>query len=200
MKSIAPILLLLGIFIAGCEKTDDEDCEACNTAINNYYSAMLGATACDATLVDARQEVEDNCSAFVAREAIGAMQENCYESVFEVPECPAPGRSDVRFLIGIFTTGLYLPDDVTMILEYNNGSVSEDLGRFGRYETITLPAYVPGGQLMNVKLYATNSNQLLKEATPKITYYRPTNTDQIRSIEVRHTPDTGYRLFFYYFE
>lgn len=200
MKCNFPVLFFFILLLAACEKSEDEDCEACNTAISNYYSALLTAPACDSNLADARQEVEDNCSAFAAREAIGAMQESCFESAFETPACPSPGRNNIRFLIGIYSSGLYLPDPVTMILEYNGRSVSEDLGIISRYETITLPGYVPGGQLMSVKLYNTNSNELLKEATPKITFYRHTNTSQIRSIEVRHDQSNGYRLFFYYFE
>lgn len=194
--------LVVPLMFCGCEDTDGllgTDCETCNEKITEYYNKLTKPSNCQVYSFDI--DLTEFCSDYIAAEAAGVMRETCSEDNTAIvnPSCPSIGRNNVPFDVYVYGT---IPDTVNVDIEYDGIDVNQDL-YINQSSSLIFSGFLPAGDLVNVKLYKITGNQeeLMRTATPKITYARSEYTIEFeRSIEVRYDSTDGYRLYFYNWE
>ncbi len=181
------LLSLCTLQWTSCDSGDASDCEECNAALQEYFRILQNGT-CNSIIA----EVEEKCSDYVRRQAVGVMLETCNEGAKESASCQAPGRENMPVL---FSVNGDIPEPVYIELGFGNKSVIVNLDD-NESVVNTLPAFVLGNEFVDAELYVKSTNERVWLATPKVTYDRSAQSLlQTRVLEVNHDDNNGWRLF-----
>lgn len=196
MKIQHILAFLLPLFLFGCdlfeedEEEIEDDCFDCQLQLEEA-KANMDEEGCFIVYTET-----PDCSEFVRNQGLALMEESCREGKNETALCSYLGRHNVNFQFATFSA---IPDTVTIIMESDGTSSSWDMWT-GRTIVDEFPGFIYANTLVTVQLYNTNTNELILEATPKVTYVRSAaNQYSSRRIEIDYVDD-DYSLYFFGFE